>query len=198
MGILLESQEEPRWAESPLEGLQGFPLLFLQSGGPRISCKASKEGSRRSWGTHRRGGCPHSLPDVSRTQPGRRHTGGEAHPAWLCSRRAGTARQRPGRLLLSWTSRLSKEAGAPRRLPDSRSLQGFGQKTAWQAQPRNHLPMSAPSPGGARREGTGCREQERVLPAGGRLQSSLERGAVHGGHSWVRDPARVTSVSTGL
>lgn len=120
MGALLESQAEPRRAEGPLEGPQGFPLLFLQSGGPPTPCK---EGPRR------RGGCPHSLPDVSRTRPGRRHTRGEAHPAWLCSRRAGTARQRPGRLLLSWESGVREEAGAARPLPDSRSLQGFGRKT---------------------------------------------------------------------
>ena len=46
-------------------------------------------------------------------------------------------------------------------------------------------------------------EQEAVRKKGsflleGRPQSSLQRSAVHGGRTWVRDPGRGTSVSTGL
>lgn len=186
-----------------MEGPQGFPLLFLQSGGSPISCKASKEGSCRSWGTHRRGGCP-PLP-----------AGRQPNPAWPPAQHGGegppsTAVFPQGRDTRDEGQGVCSRPGNPdcaRRLehPDPSPTPAAFKASA--KRPHSRLSRVEPRPAACsliprhpeeQEEG----EQEAMRKKGsflleGQPQSSLERSAVRGGRTWAGGPGRGTSVSTG-
>lgn len=88
---MLEPQEGPGGQRALWKDRKAFPSSFSKVAGPPFPARRARRAPAGAGAPTGGAAAPRSLLDVSRTQPGRRHsTEGRVHPARLCSRRAGT------------------------------------------------------------------------------------------------------------